>query len=99
MHLGLRVPTTWYRARLKVGALDLNGLTLPGAPVLVAGSNGHIAWGFSNSYGDWLDLVTRACDWHGPGREVQRTGRAGPMRVRAVAGRDSRGDQSAPAGF
>ena len=35
--------------------------------MLVAGSNGHIAWGFSNSYGDWLDLVTRACDWHGPG--------------------------------
>ena len=56
MHLNLRVPTTWYRARLKTHTLDLNGVTLPGTPVLVAGSNGHIAWGFSNSYGDWLDL-------------------------------------------
>ena len=25
--------------------------------MLVAGSNGHIAWGFTNSYGDWSDFV------------------------------------------
>jgi penicillin amidase len=61
MHLEQRVPTTWYQARLKVtgepaAALDLNGVTLPGAPLMVAGSNGHIAWGFTNSYGDWLDV-------------------------------------------
>ena len=61
MHLNLRVPTVWYRARLKVGAVDLNGLTLPGAPVLVVGSNGHIAWGFTNSYGDWSDLTRWPC--------------------------------------
>lgn len=67
MHLSLRVPTTWYRARLKTGTLDLNGVTLPGAPVLVAGSNGFIAWGFTNSYGDWLDLEQRACDSKGSG--------------------------------
>ena len=60
MHLRARVPIIWYRARLRVKAsdaqpaLDLNGVTLPGAPLLVAGSNGHIAWGFTNSYGDWL---------------------------------------------
>ncbi len=38
-------------------ARDLAGLTLPGAPLLVAGSNGRIAWGFTNSYGDYSDLV------------------------------------------
>ena len=60
MHLGLSVPNTWYRARLRVtggASLDVNGVTLPGAPVMVAGSNGRIAWGFTNSYGDWSDLV------------------------------------------
>jgi len=60
MHLGLSVPNTWYRVRLRVtggDAPDLNGVTLPGAPVLVAGSNGRVAWGFTNSYGDWSDLV------------------------------------------
>jgi penicillin amidase len=70
MHLGLGVPNTWYRVRLLVadpapGARrDLMGLTLPGAPIMVVGSNGRIAWGFTNSYGDWSDLarVERSTD-------------------------------------
>ncbi len=62
MHLGLRVPDIWFRARMRYPgsnghAVDLNGLTLPGTPLLIAGSNGHIAWGFTNSYGDWMDWV------------------------------------------
>jgi len=62
MHLGLNVPTIWYRARLLVessgaDALDITGVTLPGTPLMIAGSNGSIAWGFTNSYGDWCDLV------------------------------------------
>jgi penicillin G amidase len=67
MHLGQRVPTIWYHARLRIPAhgndsgLDLNGVTLPGAPLMVAGSNGHIAWGFTNSYGNWLDLTPAPC--------------------------------------
>lgn len=39
------------------GRRDLVGVTLPGLPVLIAGSNGRVAWGFTNSYGDWTDLV------------------------------------------
>jgi len=67
MHLRARVPIIWYRARLRVKAsetqpaLDLNGVTLPGTPILVAGSNGHIAWGFTNSYGDWVDVKKADC--------------------------------------
>jgi penicillin G amidase len=57
MHLGLRVPAVWYRARLLVSEpkSELIGVTLPGVPALVAGSNTQIAWGFTNSYGDWAD--------------------------------------------
>lgn len=71
MHLGQRVPAVWYRARLRLPAgnaagLDLNGVTLPGAPLLVAGSNGHVAWGFTNSYGDWLDVERLACEGDPP---------------------------------
>ena len=68
MHLGQRVPPVWYHARLRTAphggeaALDLNGVTLPGTPFLVAGSNGRIAWGFTNSYGDWLDVTGVPCD-------------------------------------
>jgi penicillin amidase len=64
MHLGLTVPNIWFRARLRYPDpqisgqfIDLNGVTLPGMPALIAGSNGHVAWGFTNSYGDWLDWV------------------------------------------
>ncbi len=60
MHLRLGVPNVFYRARLvTTGAdkRDVSGLTLPGAPIVVAGSNGHIAWALTNSYGDWSDAV------------------------------------------
>jgi penicillin amidase len=59
MHLGLRVPNIWYRARLVVdpAGIDVSGVTLPGGPAMVAGSNGRVAWGFTNSYGDFQDLV------------------------------------------
>ncbi len=54
MHLPLRVPNVWYRARLRIRqagqvSLDLNGITLPGGPLLAAGSNGKIAWGFTDA--------------------------------------------------
>ena len=69
MHLGLRVPAAWYQARMQVAAaegappqLELNGVTLPGLPVLAAGSNGSIAWGFTNSYGDWSDVIRVRCE-------------------------------------
>jgi len=65
MHLGLRVPTVWYRARLQVAGgepLELNGVTLPGVPSMVAGSNGSVAWAFTNSYGDWIDVRGVSCD-------------------------------------
>jgi len=66
MHLSLRVPAVWYRARLRVAgpggaALDLIGATLPGAPVLVVGSNTHIAWGFTNSAGNWMSVTRVPC--------------------------------------
>jgi penicillin amidase len=64
MHLGLRVPNIWFRVRLRypdpaapAGRRDASGLALPGTPALVAGSNGQLAWGFTNSYGDWQDWV------------------------------------------
>lgn len=59
MHLDLGVPNLWYRARqvLADRSLDLNGVTLPGTPMQVVGSNGHIAWGFTDSYIATGDLI------------------------------------------
>ncbi len=57
MHLGLNVPNIWYRARLRMPGLDITGVTLPGTPQVTVGSNGRIAWGFTNSYAALHDAV------------------------------------------
>ena len=63
MHLSLRVPNIWYRASLEWGgdarvpAHRVTGVTIPGVPLIIAGSNGRVAWGFTNSYADTADIV------------------------------------------
>ena len=57
MHLGLRLPHIWFRASLVYGGRRVTGVTLPGTPLVVVGSNGHVAWGFTNAYGDFIDYV------------------------------------------
>ena len=69
MHLGLRAPGIWFRARLRYadarapdGKVDTNGFTLPGLPAIVVGSNTHVAWAFTNSYVDTADWkIETAC--------------------------------------
>jgi penicillin G amidase len=67
MHLGIRVPNTWYRAAWEWPGHQLYGVTLPGVPAMVVGSNTHVAWGFTNTYGDWSDLVLLETDPKRPG--------------------------------
>jgi penicillin amidase len=62
MHLGLGLPNIWYRASIQWNDVDdatrrVSGVTLPGVMGVVAGSSDAIAWGFTNSQGDWTDLV------------------------------------------
>ncbi|NOX67974.1 MAG: penicillin acylase family protein [Gammaproteobacteria bacterium] len=77
MHLRITVPGIFYRARLIVtgdDARDVTGVTLPGTPAVVSGSNGMVAWGFTNSYGDWSDAVlVRPAD--SPGTYITADGR------------------------
>jgi penicillin amidase len=72
MHLALRIPNTWYRAALRYRASDgprsLVGMTLPGEPLIVVGSNGHVAWGFTNSYADCLEVLDAVPDPHSASR-------------------------------
>jgi penicillin amidase len=62
MHLSISVPIIWYRASMAFPDADgapqkITGVSLPGLPSMVVGSNGHVAWGFTNTGGDWSDLV------------------------------------------
>ncbi|WP_076408069.1 penicillin acylase family protein [Shewanella sp. UCD-KL12] len=62
MHLSFSVPIIWYRAQLNY-PLDsgeqtqVTGVSLPGAPAIVVGTNGRLAWGFTNAYIDTADWV------------------------------------------
>lgn len=57
MHLRLGVPNVWHRMELRWQAGSASGVTLPGVPGVIAGSNGIIAWSFTNSQADVEDLV------------------------------------------
>jgi penicillin amidase len=69
MHLGITVPGIWYRARLVWQDENdprlqrtMVGVTLPGTPAVVVGSNTHVAWGFTNSEIDGCDLIVLEVD-------------------------------------
>jgi penicillin amidase len=56
MHLGHRMPNTWYEAHLTCGDYDVVGVTLPGLPAVIVGHNQHIAWGITNVGADVEDI-------------------------------------------
>ncbi|WP_242620299.1 penicillin acylase family protein [Shewanella maritima] len=70
MHLSFAVPIIWYRAQLNYVAdsdifsadkankpVQVTGVSLPGAPAIVVGTNNSVAWGFTNAYIDTADWV------------------------------------------
>ena len=95
MHLTIRVPNTWYRAALEWPGHRLIGITLPGVPALVVGSNTHVAWGFTNTYADWSDIVLLETDTAHPDQYRTPDGWRSFERheeVIAIAGQDAQRD-------
>jgi len=88
MHLQITVPNIWYRASLAYPdrgvEREVGGVTLPGTPVMVAGSNRHVAWGHTNTEGDWADLVVVERD---PGDPDAYLTPEGPRKLRRVTER------------
>ena len=61
LHLNLMVPNIWYHAALEYNKNDEKiftvGATLPGTPLVITGSNGHVSWGLTNAELDTSDLI------------------------------------------
>ena len=74
MHLSIAVPIIWYRASFAFSGERITGVTLPGIPSMVVGSNGHVAWGFTNTGGDWSDLVLIEPDPRDPAKYLTPDG-------------------------
>jgi penicillin amidase len=62
-HLDLTLPSIWYEAHLVVpGALDVYGVTIPGLPPVVIGFNRDVAWTFTNTGADVMDVYVEQVD-------------------------------------
>lgn len=72
MHLSHGVPNIWFKANLsykhKQQDIHLSGVTLPGTPLLISGTNNQIAWAFTNSYGDYSDVISVTTSPDKPGQ-------------------------------
>jgi penicillin G amidase len=79
MHLELTDPSVLYAVRLVLPMAEAEGVTVPGLPMLIAGTNTKVAWGFTRLPGDVCDL--REIE-EGPGSTYLVDGHAEPYQVR-----------------
>ncbi|MDB4921460.1 penicillin acylase family protein [Mucilaginibacter sp.] len=54
-HLDLTFPAIWYQIQLSSPTVNVNGVSLPGAPCVIIGYNQKISWGVTNVDADVLD--------------------------------------------
>ncbi len=61
-HLEFGLASVWYQIHLKAPDLDVEGVSLPGAPAVIVGHNRRIAWGVTNLEFDVQDLYQEKFD-------------------------------------
>ena len=62
-HLDFQLPSIWYEVHLMVpGQLDVYGVTIPGTPTVTIGFNRDVAWSFTNTGSDVMDLYRETVD-------------------------------------
>ena len=65
MHLEHSIPDIWHEEDLQAGSFHAAGLTVAGIPLIVAGHNEHIAWGFTTLNGDVQDVYVEKTNRQG----------------------------------
>ncbi|MDQ4005614.1 MAG: penicillin acylase family protein, partial [Actinomycetota bacterium] len=55
-HLQIAWPSLWYECHLSAPGYHASGVTFPFGPGIIIGHNDRIAWGFTNTEGDVMDL-------------------------------------------
>ena len=56
MHLGMSAPAIWFENHLISDDLHVTGVSFAGLPLVIAGHNERLAWGFTNGFPDVQDL-------------------------------------------
>jgi penicillin amidase len=92
-HLDMSLPSLWYEAHLVVpGSLDVYGVTIPGAPGIIIGFTPNVAWSFTNTGADVLDLYAETVDDPGDPRRYQLDGAWKDLERRTETYRGKRGE-------
>jgi len=68
MHLALNAPNIWFLVGLHAPGYDVVGMSIPGAPGVVAGHTPAVAWGFTNAMVDDADFFIERVDPENPNR-------------------------------
>jgi penicillin amidase len=66
MHMQLSLPGLWFEMQIASDEFNAIGLTVVGIPMILAGHNGHIAWGCTLAYTDCEDLFVEKFDPEDP---------------------------------
>jgi penicillin amidase len=73
-HLRIGTPILWYLVHIETPKGRRVGATTPGVPTVLLGHNGHIAWGFTNTYADTDDVFIETIDPSNPARYLTPQG-------------------------
>ena len=81
MHLSLEAPNIWFLVGLHAPGVDVVGMSIPGAPGVVAGHSRAVAWGFTNAYVDDSDFFLEQVSPDDPAQYLTPEGWA-PFEIR-----------------
>lgn len=73
-HMSLSAPAVFYLAHLEAPPLCAIGATIPGLPGIIVGRTRGVAWGFTNTRSDTLDLYLERLDPRDASRYVTPDG-------------------------
>ncbi len=79
-HLSYGIPAIWYLMGLHAPGYEVVGASLPGAPGIIIGHNGRIAWGVTNLAADVQDLYIERLNPQNP-NEYEVNGQYVPFEV------------------
>lgn len=74
MHLSLNAPNIWYLVGLHAPGYEVVGMSIPGAPGVVAGHSNAVAWGFTNAMVDDSDFFIERVNPDDPGEYLTPDG-------------------------
>jgi penicillin amidase len=63
-HLRIGIPSVWYEVHLNAPGINVIGATFPGTPYVMIGHNERVAWGFTDSMADKVDLFIEKINPH-----------------------------------